>query len=77
MEQLNTYDSYHAIADKVESGESDFANEIAMLEELQATEQELFVSSVEFDTELISQVNDILSSSKLAEHVETLRGLVA
>lgn len=77
MEQLNTYDSYHAIADKVESGESDFANEIAMLEELQKAEQELFVSSVEFDTDLISQVNDILSSSKLAEHVETLKELVA
>lgn len=61
----------------MEAGESDFASEIAMLEELQVAEQELFVSSVEFDTELISQVNDILSSSKLVEHVETLKELVA
>lgn len=77
MPQVNTYDSYHAIADKVGAGETDFSEEVSMLKDLLATEDELFAQAVRSDTALLREVCDILSASTIDEEIEKLRELVA
>lgn len=72
-EQLNTYDAYHAISDKVAAGATDFADEVAMLEDLLAQENELFDQDIQEDTEILNQVNEILTASPLADNLELLK----
>lgn len=75
-EQVNTYDAYHAIEDKVVAGATDFADEIAMLQGLLDTENQLFAEAIAADTEYVTQVNEILSASKLADDLEVLKALL-
>jgi Iap family predicted aminopeptidase len=77
MDQVNTYDAYHAIADKVDAGEDDFADEIEALKGLLATDNDLFVEAIKQDTEYVQQVNDILTSSTLEETVQSLRDTIS
>ncbi|MCR4870552.1 MAG: M28 family peptidase [Atopobiaceae bacterium] len=76
-EQVNTYDVFHAIEDKLEAGEADYADEIAMLQGLLATENDLFAEAIKADTEYVNQVNEILANSTLAEDLESLKALLA
>ena len=75
-EQVNTYGAYHAIEAKLEAGATDFADEIAMLQDMLATENDLFGEAIKADTEYVSQVNEILSSSKLADDLAALKALL-
>ncbi|WP_102338259.1 M28 family peptidase [Collinsella provencensis] len=72
MEQVNTFDVYHAIEDKALAGDSDFSAEIDMLNDMIAFEDDLFARSLEGDTALLDQVADILSASTLKADLDEL-----
>lgn len=75
-EQVNTFDSYHAIEEKVIAGITDFVDEITMLQALLDQENVLFEEAIKSDINYVGQVNEILSASTLSEDLESLKALL-
>lgn len=75
-QQINTYDAYHAISDKVAAGGTDFSDEVAMVEALLAEENDIFAAAIDKDTEVANSANEILTASTLQEILDELKGLL-
>lgn len=67
---LNTYDTWHAIQTKVENGETDFTEEIAMVEELIKQETGIIEDVLAEGSEILNSAAETLQASEIAGIVE-------
>ncbi len=77
MPQINTYDVYHGIADKIAAGNADFAAELDEIKKMISDEQSLLDSAVEKEAKQLAQLGDIVAGADVAGIISTLEAILS
>ncbi len=76
MPQINTYDVFHSISGKAGDANADFKDDIATLQSMLETENQMLNDAVKEDTGHLQSVVDILENSTLAENLDSAKALL-